>query len=82
MRMQHFLGVEGVSPAAFTAMLGLPAARTEMADFGGKRVLVVEWLDRRWTGDHRLLRLPQEDGCRALSIPRAAKYPAQGGPGI
>jgi serine/threonine-protein kinase HipA len=65
-----------------TAALGLPTARTEVADFRGRRVLVVERFDRRWTGDHRLLRLPQEDCCQVLSVPPTAKYQAQGGPGI
>jgi hypothetical protein len=36
--------------------------------FGKRRVLVVKRLDRRWTADGRLLRLPQEDCCQALSI--------------
>jgi serine/threonine-protein kinase HipA len=65
-----------------TAALGLPTARTQVADFRDRRVLVVERFDRRWTGDHRLLRLPQEDCCQALSVPPTAKYQAQGGPGI
>jgi serine/threonine-protein kinase HipA len=66
-----------------TAALGLPTARTKIADFGNRRVLVVERFDRRWTGDHRrLLRLPQEDCCQALSVPPTAKYQAHGGPGI
>jgi serine/threonine-protein kinase HipA len=65
-----------------TRALGLPTARTEIADFSDRRVLVVERFDRRWTGDHRLLRLPQEDCCQALSVPPTAKYQAQGGPGI
>lgn len=65
-----------------TAAIGLPTARTEIADLGDRRVLVVERFDRRWTGDHRLLRLPQEDCCQALSVLPTAKYQAQGGPGI
>jgi len=65
-----------------TTALGLPTARTDIADFGGRRVLVVERFDRRWTADRRLLRLPQEDCCQALSVPPTAKYQAEGGPGI
>lgn len=65
-----------------TAALGLPSARTHITDFGRRRVLVVERFDRRWTRDHRLLRLPQEDCCQALSVPPTAKYQAQGGPSI
>jgi len=62
------------------AALGLPTAHTEIADFCGRRVLVVERFDRRWTGDQRLLRLPQEDCCQALSVPPTLKYQADGGP--
>ena len=45
-------------------------------------MLVVERFDRRWTSDNRLLRLPQEDCCQALSVPPALKYESDGGPGI
>jgi serine/threonine-protein kinase HipA len=64
------------------AALGLPSAEVEIAEFSGKRVLVVERFDRRWTRDGRLLRLPQEDCCQALSVPPTLKYEADGGPGI
>lgn len=62
--------------------LGIPAANVEMTDFGGRRTLVVERFDRRWTSDKRLLRLPQEDSCQALSIPPTRKYQSNGGPGL
>jgi serine/threonine-protein kinase HipA len=65
-----------------TAALGLPSAEVEMATFEGKRVLLVERFDRRWTKDKRLLRLPQEDCCQALSVPPTLKYENEGGPGI
>jgi serine/threonine-protein kinase HipA len=65
-----------------TVALGLPAAHTDIVAFAGKRVLVIERFDRRWTGDHRLLRLPQEDCCQALSFPATSKYESDGGPGI
>lgn len=65
-----------------TAALGLPSAETEITDFGGERVLVIERFDRRWTRDKRLLRLPQEDCCQALSVPPTLKYDADGGPGM
>lgn len=65
-----------------TATLGLPSANTEIADFDGERVLVIERFDRRWTRDKRLLRLPQEDCCQALSVPPTLKYDAEGGPGM
>ena len=62
--------------------LGLRAARAEMETFGDRRVLIVERFDRLWTGDQRLLRLPQEDSCQALSVPPILKYQSDGGPGI
>ena len=65
-----------------TVGLGLPGANAAIADLGGERVLVIERFDRRWTRDERLLRLPQEDCCQALSVPPALKYEPDGGPGI
>lgn len=62
--------------------LGVPAANVEIADFGDRRTLVVERFDRRWTSDKRLLRLPQEDFCQALSVPTTRKYQSDGGPGM
>lgn len=62
--------------------LGMPAASTHMMDFAGQRALVIERFDRRWTKDKRLLRLPQEDCCQALSVPPTRKYESDGGPGI
>jgi serine/threonine-protein kinase HipA len=64
------------------AALGLEAAIPQIAIFGQKTVLVVERFDRRWTADGRLLRLPQEDCCQALSVPPTRKYQEDGGPGI
>ena len=64
------------------AMLGLPAAKTRIETFGEKKTLIVERFDRRWTKDGRLLRLPQEDCCQALSFPPARKYESDGGPGF
>lgn len=62
--------------------LGLPAAKAEIGSFGGRHVLVIERFDRLWTKDKRLLRLPQEDCCQALSVSPTAKYESEGGPGI
>lgn len=64
------------------AALGVPTAGTEIADFGNRRTLIVERFDRRWTSDGRLLRLPQEDICQALSVPPTRKYQSEGGPGM
>jgi serine/threonine-protein kinase HipA len=68
---------------SFLSALGLPTARTEIHDFVDKRVLVVGRFDRSWSeGNNKLLRLPQEDCCQALSIPSSKKYESEGGPGI
>jgi serine/threonine-protein kinase HipA len=65
-----------------TAAFELPTARTEIREFSGRRALVVERFDRLWTRDGRLLRLPQEDCCQALSAPPTRKYEPDGGPGM
>jgi len=64
------------------AALGMEAAKPEIKTFGKKSVLVVERFDRRWTADGRLIRLPQEDCCQALSVSPTRKYQEHGGPGI
>lgn len=64
------------------AALGMDAAQPQIMTFGKRTVLVVERFDRRWTSDGRLLRLPQEDCCQALSVSPTRKYQADGGPGI
>jgi serine/threonine-protein kinase HipA len=65
-----------------TRELGIPTAKVAMTDFGDKRVLIVERFDRLTTADGRLLRVPQEDCCQALSVPWTQKYENEGGPGI
>lgn len=61
---------------------GLHVNRAEIETFGDRRVLVVERFDRSWRGDGRLVRLPQEDCCQALSVPPTQKYQNEGGPGV
>lgn len=61
---------------------GLPVAQSQIVDFSGQRTLVVERFDRLWTKDKRLLRVPQEDCCQALSVPPTLKYETSGGPGM
>ena len=65
-----------------TAAFGLPVNKAEIRTFGKTKALVIERFDRRWTKDGRLLRLPQEDCCQALSVPPTHKYQNQGGPGL
>ena len=64
------------------AAFGLPVNHAEISTFGKTKALVIERFDRRWTRDGRLLRLPQEDCCQALSVPPSRKYQNDGGPGI
>ncbi len=61
---------------------GVPAAQAQITDFGERRTLIVERFDRLWARDGRLLRLPQEDTCQALSVPPTRKYQSDGGPGM
>jgi serine/threonine-protein kinase HipA len=65
-----------------TAAFGLPTADVDMARFGDKRVLIVERFDRLVTANRRLIRVPQEDCCQALSVPWTRKYESDGGPGV
>lgn len=65
-----------------TEAFGLPVNQARIETFGETKALVVERFDRRWTKDGRLLRLPQEDFCQALSVPPTLKYQNEGGPGI
>lgn len=59
---------------------GLPVNKAEITTFGETKALVIERFDRRWTRDSRLIRLPQEDSCQALSVPPTRKYQNDGGP--
>ncbi len=64
------------------AAFGLPVNEAEIKTFGKTKALVIERFDRRRTKDGRLLRLPQEDCCQALSVPPSRKYQSDGGPGL
>lgn len=64
------------------AAFGLPVNTAEIHTFGETTALVIERFDRRWAKDGRLLRLPQEDCCQALSVPPTRKYQSDGGPGL
>ncbi|QEX14890.1 toxin HipA [Hypericibacter terrae] len=64
------------------AAFGLPVNSATIETFGKTKALVIERFDRRWTRDGRLLRLPQEDCCQALSVPPSRKYQSDGGPGL
>ncbi|WP_340645566.1 type II toxin-antitoxin system HipA family toxin [Phenylobacterium sp.] len=64
------------------AAFGLETPTVGIGRFGDAKALVVERFDRRLTKDGRMLRLPQEDCCQALSVPPTLKYEDQGGPGV
>ncbi|KDA01889.1 type II toxin-antitoxin system HipA family toxin [Hyphomonas oceanitis] len=64
------------------ALLGLDVAEAEIAEFEDQLALSITRFDRLWTQDGRLLRLPQEDFCQALSVPSTRKYQNEGGPGV
>ncbi len=66
----------------FFAAAGAGTAHAEICTFDGVRALVVERFDRKWTRDGRLIRLPQEDVCQALALPREKKLERDGGPGL
>lgn len=66
----------------FCAALGLEVANASIDQFEDQLVLSVERFDRLWTEDRRLIRLPQEDFCQALSVPSTLKYQRDGGPGM
>jgi serine/threonine-protein kinase HipA len=63
------------------ALLGIPAAASEVADFDGEQAIVVTRFDRAITSDGRLVRVHQEDMCQALAEPPSRKYQSDGGPG-
>lgn len=65
-----------------TGALGLPSAEARIVSFRGRKALVVERFDRLRTRDDRLLRVPQEDCCQALSVPPTQRYESEGGPGV
>ena len=64
------------------ALCDLPVNKAEIQTFGGTNALVVERFDRKGKKENRLLRLPQEDFCQALSISPILKYQNQGGPNL
>jgi serine/threonine-protein kinase HipA len=62
--------------------LGLPAAESQMEDFGARRALVVKRFDRSWHPEGWIVRLPQEDFCQAKGVSNHQKYEQMGGPSI
>ena len=65
------------------AAFGLAVAKSEMAQFGRFKVLVVQRFDRQHAADGSwIARLPQEDFCQATGTSGGLKYESDGGPGI
>ncbi|MEZ0018225.1 type II toxin-antitoxin system HipA family toxin [Sinorhizobium fredii] len=62
------------------AAFDLPVNAATIEIFGSTTALAIERFDRRWAKDGRLIRLPQEDCCQALSVPPTRKYQSDGGP--
>lgn len=64
------------------AKVGLPVARTFIAEFAGQRVIGVERYDRARDGAGRWWRVHQEDLCQCDGHDPLHKYESQGGPGV
>jgi serine/threonine-protein kinase HipA len=67
--------------AQISSAFRIPTAECEIAEFEGVKVLIVKRFDRAWS-DQRLIRIPQEDMCQAMSVPSFQKYENDGGPGV
>ena len=67
---------------SFCRVMGMEVAEIAIADFEDVRSLVVTRFDRRWAKNGRLIRLPQEDFCQALTFPPSQKYQLDSGPRI
>jgi serine/threonine-protein kinase HipA len=61
---------------------GFDTASCEIAQFGARKVLVVERFDRARQPGEWIARLPQEDFCQALGLPATKRYESDGGPGM
>lgn len=59
--------------------LGLPTARSLIAEFGGHQAIIVDRSDRNHTTEG-VVRVHQEDLCQALGVRPQMKYQRSGGP--
>jgi serine/threonine-protein kinase HipA len=62
--------------------LGLSAASIETAEFGARKLIVVERFDRIISENGDVERIHQEDFCQALSLSPKTKYQEDGGPSL
>ncbi|MGG4775770.1 type II toxin-antitoxin system HipA family toxin [Paenalcaligenes sp. Me52] len=79
--LQHSIENEWLSMELLRAM-GLPIAKTQMAQFEDQRVLIVERFDRHVHPDGWIVRIPHEDLLQAQGLPSHLKYESDGGPGV
>ena len=61
--------------------IGLPVPKSQLYNFEGHELFLVERFDRQRTGD-RVIRVHQEDFCQAIGLPFNRKYQETGGPGF
>lgn len=61
--------------------LELPVPNVEIAEFNGKRCLIIERFDRHWEGQN-LYRLHNEDFCQALQFGPGQRYENKNGPSL
>ena len=66
---------------ALARALRLPAARSEVHQFGDEAAIVVERYDRVTLPGDDIVRVHQEDMCQALGVMPTSKYQSEGGPG-
>jgi serine/threonine-protein kinase HipA len=62
--------------------LGVQVADVETTEIAGRKLIVVERVDRNVAPDGSVQRIHQEDFCQALGIPPETKYEEDGGPSL
>jgi len=79
----HAMAANEATCLRLAAACGLPVPEAELLDVAGVPVLAVKRYDRRDApaGDIPV-RVHQEDGCQATSMPPGLKYEEQGGPAL
>jgi len=60
----------------------VPTTEAEIIHFNNTKTLAVKRFDRKWLSQNKLIRIPQEDCCQALSIAPTRKYQNEGGPSL
>jgi serine/threonine-protein kinase HipA len=79
----HRMAANEATGLWLAAACGLEAAEAELLDVAGLTVLAVRRYDRRDPPFGGMpVRVHQEDGCQATSVPPGLKYEEQGGPSL